>query len=471
MDIVIVDDIEDNCAYLKRVFGNYDTVAFTDPFRALDYCIDHDFDILITDQKMPDMTGIELVKKISPENSDFLAIVISAYTDSDDLLDAINSNLIHKFILKPFLPDQILVMVNRAYETLLLIRRNIELEQLLHKENKVLKNYYRQQHKSRSEHERLIGDSEMMKELEKRLTAYASCDQPVLITGETGTGKELAARILHRCSSRSGGPFIAVNCSAFSETLWESDFFGHEKGAFSGAATARKGLFEQADGGVLFLDEIGEMPEGLQVKFLRMIQFGTFRPLGSAKERSADVRLVCATNRNLQQEVQTGGFRKDLYFRISSLLLEMPPLRERRMDILLLYEELKLREGIYVPELTEDAVKTLTQYDFPGNVRELENVIWQLHIHYKLEGDEKIGGQTMRKVLRLFEGNEPGSWEAGSSDDSEKGGYFHSRMEKTEKELISNVFRENGQNITRTASALGLSRQGLKNKLKKYEFI
>ena len=462
VDIIIIDDQLDNCQYLERIFRNFRIKSFTDPLECLRYCRQNPFDLLIADQKMPSLCGIDLIRTLKSEKDDFIALIISAFTDSDDLIDAINSNIIHKFILKPFMPDQLLIAANRSLETLRLQRRNRELELLLQEENKALFEFYRNSAKDNDGAPALIGSDPKMRTINKEIEAYGKTGQPVLITGETGTGKELAARLIHRYSSRKEGPFIAVNCSAVSETLWESEFFGHEKGAFSGAVKDKSGFFAGADGGTLFLDEVGDLPQSMQAKLLRVIQFGSYRQVGGDIEKISDIRLVCATNRELSKMIENGKFRSDLYYRISSLHLAMPPLRGRSRDIPVLFSSIVQKRGLEVPPLSAEAEHFLFCYDFPGNVRELENIIWRLHLQAEIYQPEEISLEFLRKIIGLNTLNDSKAANDIESDSLAR------ILEKTEFEAISRELSNSDGNISQTARNLGLSRQGLKNKLRRH---
>ena len=480
MKTVVVDDIQENCAYIGRILRNYDVKMFTDPAECLAYCRTNPADLLIADQKMPGMTGLEMIKALKKENPDFMAIIISAYSDSESLMDALNSNMIYKYVVKPFLPEQLLMTVNRAAEVLSMKRQNQRLNHLLRQENLRLQGCQPPAGFSGTGLDRLFGTSGYMNNLKALIRKYAALDLPVLILGETGTGKELAARALHENSARSRGPFITVNCSAIAEHLLESELFGYEKGAFSGAFQKKPGLVSQAQGGILFLDEIGDLSPGLQAKLLRVLQFKTFLPVGGVKEVQADFRVVCATNRHLERMVEAGTFRRDLLYRINTLPIELEPLRKHPEDIPLLVEELGRTHGLGLPPFEPDALELLKNYDFPGNVRELEGYLWKLHAHYPFHGPGTINAEFLRGILPELAGPvmkpglpPPGLPARGDAEpfDRESPLDLNEVITDMEWKIIEQAYRSNDGNISRTARALSLSRQGLKNKLKRHDLI
>jgi two-component system response regulator AtoC len=320
--------------------------------------------------------------------------------------------------------------------------------------------------------DRLVGESRCMKELKNLIRKYAALDLPVLILGETGTGKELTARALHEHSSRSQGPFITVNCSAIAENLLESELFGYEKGAFSGAFQKKPGLISQAQGGILFLDEIGDLSSGLQAKLLRVLQFQTFIPVGGVKEIQADFRVICATNRNLAEMVEEGTFRRDLFYRINTLPVFLEPLRRHPEDIPLLVERLGAIHRLGLPSFDPEALKLLQDYDFPGNVRELEGCLWKLHAHYPYHEPGVISADFLTGILPELDRPAgipglPGEKATSPPENLD----LNEVILNMELQIIEEAYMKNDKNITKTAKALNLSRQGLKNKLKRHDLI
>lgn len=473
MRIVIVDDEPSNVSFIKRVLQNYTTETFIHAREALQYCCRNEFDVLVSDQKMPDLSGLELIRKVKEQNNDFTALIISAYTDTDDLIDAVNSNLIYKYIVKPFTPDFLLQNVIRAAESLRLRREKQQLELKLKEQNRDLAEENAALRANiRNPLDDFIGFHQPIVKVKELATMYARSDEPLLLSGETGTGKELIARAVHSLSPRSKNPFIAVNCSAFSEHLLESELFGFEKGSFTGAVSQKKGLVEMAGGGTLFLDEVGDFPFAFQAKMLRFIQFGTYFPIGSVTEKQLDVRIIAATNKQLEKEVVEGRFRKDLYYRINPLHIELPPLRDRKEDILPIIDALAARKKYILPPFSKKAEEYLFHYPFPGNVRELEGFIEKIYLHVSAHKMDRIEEETV--IDALTKGKNRYFYTAANQQAIEELNVNQSinlqdYIDSFQKEIIAQYLEFNKGNISRTAVALGLSRQGLKNKMKKLQ--
>jgi len=321
------------------------------------------FDLVLSDVNMPGLSGMELLARIKEKSPETAVLILTAFSGAEQAVEAMKLGA-YDYVCKPFKNEEIKQLVKNALE-----------KQGLKRENVLLK-------KSVSERDSfcgMIGKSQRMRELFDMIRKVAASQSNVLILGESGTGKELAARSIHTCSPRRSKPFVAVNCGAIPENLIESELFGHKKGSFTGAVSDRAGLFEQAEGGTLFLDEISELPLLLQTKLLRVLQEREFKRVGDAQTRKADVRMVCASNRDLEGEVREGSFREDLFYRINVVQLVMPPLRERIEDIPLLVEYFCRKYqggGAAVPvSVTPGALKALMNHPFPGNIRELENCI------------------------------------------------------------------------------------------------
>ncbi|MFO7167307.1 MAG: sigma-54 dependent transcriptional regulator [Chloroflexota bacterium] len=318
-------------------------------------------DLAILDVRMPPPDGLAVLQQLRTQGNDLPVLIITANDSSTVTIEAMQRGA-YDYIAKPFEPDEVLLVVQRAIEHRRLTRRVHALEQQVNKDPRDI----------------IIGRSAAMQQVYKMIGRVAASDTTVLITGESGTGKELVAQVLHRTSPRRDGPFIAVNCAALPETLLESELFGHEKGAFTGALTQRKGRFEQANKGTLFLDEIGEISPNTQKKLLRVLQERTFERVGGNVPVKVDVRVITATNRDLLQEVHEGRFRDDLYYRLNVINIHMPPLRERKDDIPLLVNHFLTKRrprGGEPLRITEAAMQALLEYDWPGNVRQLENTI------------------------------------------------------------------------------------------------
>jgi two-component system response regulator PilR (NtrC family) len=332
--------------------------------QALD-CLDSGpVDVVITDLRMPgDRDGLALVKEVESRGLDTEVIVVTAYATPETAIAAMKHGA-YDYLTKPFKVDEINAVINRAMEKLALVHANTAL---------------RAQVSGRYRLASLLGKSPQMERIFDLIRKIHSTRTSVLITGESGTGKELVARALHTEGNRAQQPFVAVNCGAIPESLMESELFGHVKGAFTGAASDKVGLFQQAHRGTLFLDEIGELSLNLQVKLLRALQERRIKPVGGTGELEVDVRVVTATNRELEQEVELGAFRSDLYYRLNVIEIRLPPLRQRPDDIPLLVDHFVRRfaaeQGKSITGLTPEASRVLCQYDFPGNVRELENII------------------------------------------------------------------------------------------------
>ena len=329
---------------------------------AWDVIIDEHIDLVLTDIRMPRMDGLSLFRRIRSEHPQIDVILMTAYAEIDDAVAAMKDGALD-YLTKPFDVEELLVRIGRLQE-----RRGLEAEL----------EAARTELDRRDPGRMIVGDSPSMLRLLSVVETVADSEAPVLITGESGTGKELVARTVHQLSPRRDGPFIAVNCAAFPETLLEAELFGHERGAFTGAHQAREGRFQAAAGGTLFLDEIAEIPSTAQAKLLRVLQDGMFEPLGTNRTVQADVRIVSATHRDLRERIQDGRFREDLYYRLNVLDLHIPPLRERRTDLPMLVEHFLqkyVRPGRRIPSLAPAAFAALTEYPFPGNVRELEHAI------------------------------------------------------------------------------------------------
>ena len=319
---------------------------------------DSNYDLVLLDLKMPDLGGLEILERLRSNNNDIPVIMITGYGTSSSAIKAMQMGA-YDYLMKPFDNDEVLVTVRRLVEHRALASRVRQLEQ-------------------RGPEDRMIGRSAAMRDIYKTIGLVASSEASVLITGETGTGKELVANIIHQNSGRKGA-FIPVNCAALPETLIESELFGHEKGAFTGAMAQRKGRFELANKGTIFLDEVGEISPPVQKKLLRVLQEGEIERVGGAGAFKVDVRVIAATNRDLLEEVRQGNFREDLYYRLNVVNIHMPPLRERRGDMPLLVEHFlnkyRFKPAAQPTRISEEAMQRVEDYDWPGNVRQLENEI------------------------------------------------------------------------------------------------
>ena len=404
------------------------------------------FDLLLLDFKMPGMNGIEVLEKIKNINPKISVIMMTAYGTIETAVDAMKLGAVD-YIPKPIDLDQLLALVSRISERQTLIRENEILRQKVRKKG--------------LPQEQIIYKDSGMEAIINMVGRVASSRATVLIMGESGTGKELFANLVHTTSPRSGRPMIVVNCGALPETLLESELFGHEKGAFTGATARRAGRFEEADGGTLFLDEIGELSPPVQVKLLRFLQEREFQRLGGNQTIRADVRIISATNQNLEEKVKEGTFREDLYYRLNVVSIIVPPLRDRRGDISVLTEYFIKRFSTEndkdIKGLSNEAMDILMKYDYPGNVRELENIIERAVV---ITRDQAISIRDLP-----FEEISPHHFA-----DYKDGGALKEEIESLERKRIEQALDETGNNQTRAAELLGITERTLRYKLKKYDF-
>ena len=414
-----------------RTFGH--TVAHASTVaEGLEQLAAGEFDVALLDLMLPDGSGIEVLRRISDEELPTEAIVLTGYGGLDTAIDAMKLGA-YDYITKPSRIDELEILVQKAAEKARLRRENTSLKvRIGHQEGGY----------------GLVTEDPGMHELMATIARVAPSDLPVLVQGESGTGKELVARAIHSASARANHPFVAINCAAVAESLLESELFGHEKGAFTGAMIRKPGLFEVADRGVLFLDEIGEVPPAVQVKLLRALETREILRVGSTRPVRIDVRIVSATNKNVKTEMQEGRFREDLYYRLNGVTIRLPPLRERRGDIPLLARHFLDRFGPK-KQLTPRALDTLAAYAWPGNVRELQMVIHRAAI---LAMKDTIDVEDLPLDVR-----DPG-W---------KGSAVRSNMSLAdiEREYIETVLRQNEGHRGKTARALGIDPKTLYNKL------
>jgi len=438
--ILVVDDervMRDSLSEWLREDG-YEVVAVEDGAQALNKVRAGRWDVLLVDLKMPGMDGIEVLTEVKKFDQDIPVIIMTAYATVDSAVRAMKEGA-YDYIVKPFNPEEIGLAIRKiiAYQDLL--KENIYLRQELQKKYGFMD---------------IIGKSHKMQEVLALVKTVAKSNSTILIEGESGTGKELVARAIHNSSLRSEGPFIAVSCAALPESLLESELFGHEKGAFTGAVSRKKGRFELANNGTLFLDEIGDISPKTQMGLLRVLEEKEFTRVGGMEVIKTDVRIISATNRELKKLVGEGKFREDLYYRVDVVSIQLPPLRERKQDIPLLAQHFLKKYCIEnkkeLDGLSEETSRRLMKYDWPGNVRELENVIERAVVVAK-------GNIILPEDLPLLASPE-GRFEP-SSDMS---------LQELEREHILRVLQSNDWNITKTAKKLGIDRNTLSSKIKKY---
>jgi len=406
--------------------------------------------IVITDFQLPDIDGLEIIDRLAKLDSKIIPIMMTGFGTIETAVRAMKSGAFD-FITKPFDLEAAAAVVRKAAEFLRLRQEN-------HLLRKVVRDQYRL--------EQLVGASQPIQEVMEFVQKVADSDSTVIIQGESGTGKELVARMLHFNSFRKDRPLVPVNCGAIPENLLESELFGHEKGAFTGATHSRMGRFELANGGTIFLDEIGEMSLPLQVKLLRVLQEREFERVGGSRTIHVDVRIVAATNQDLETLVEEKRFRKDLFYRLNVIPIVIPPLRERRSDIPLLIDHFLTRfnqsKHTEISGLAPDAIRTLTEYDWPGNIRELENMIERLVV-LKKRGVLSIG-DLPEKICRRSSGSEPTERFIRFNED---GINLSSEVELYEKHLIMEALRKANGVTARAAQLLHLNRTTLVEKLKR----
>jgi len=415
--------------------------------RAVQAVRDGHFDLILLDYKMPGMDGMEVLREVKQLNPEIDVIIITAYGTIETAVEAMKAGAID-YITKPIEFDELLMQVERVAERRILMRENEILREQLGERGVTT--------------DRIIYKSDLMGSLINMAARVATSRATVLIQGESGTGKELLARLIHNLSARSARPIIAVNCGALHENLLESELFGHERGAFTGAVMRRIGRFEEADGGTLFLDEIGELSPSVQVKILRFLQDREFQRLGGNQTLHSDVRIINATNRDLEARVREGAFREDLFYRLNVVTMVIPPLRERREDIPELIDHFLSRFASdnvkEINGMSSEARDMLLKYDYPGNVRELENII------------ERAVVICRGPVITVEDLPFRRETSASGQDRGQGEGLLRGSIEELERKLISEAMEKAGDLQTKAAEFLGISERMLRYKLKKYGF-
>ncbi|OHB88558.1 MAG: regulator [Planctomycetes bacterium RIFCSPHIGHO2_02_FULL_40_12] len=439
--LLFVDDDETFSKVMKKELSRmgYSVICANRGETAIRELKKRKFDIIILDIKMPGIGGLNTLKCVKEMDPEVEVIMLTGRATIESAVESMKMGA-YDYITKPCRLNELDILLEKAYEKGQLSKENVSLKRLA---------------TSREQEKVMISQSDKMEPVFNLINKVAATDSTVLIQGESGTGKELVARDIHQKSKRNKHPFVAVNCAALQETLLESELFGHVKGAFTGAHETRMGLFEVADKGTLFLDEVGELPINIQAKLLRVLESGEIRRLGDSKSIFIDSRIITATNKDIAAEVKKGSFREDLFFRINIVHISLPPLRERKDDIPLLVQHFLKTHRINMTEkkVCPDALRSMMKYNWPGNIRELENVIENLMI---IVDDEKIGVCNLPEEIRGYAGTNDNVLDADAT------------LSDLERQHIINTLSKINGNKTRVAETLGISIKTLYNKLKSY---
>lgn len=451
--ILVVDDEESIREFLDIMLRKegYEVTCVEDGQKAIDILKKKSFDLLISDLQMPNVTGIELLKHCREMYPDLLFMMITAFGTAESAVEAMKMGA-YDYITKPFKIDEVRINIANALRS-----RNLEVE------NRVLRKELQKEYSFQN----LVGNSEAMHKIFELIRKVSDSPTNVLVTGESGTGKEMVAKAIHYNSPLKDRPFVSVNCGAIPENLVESELFGHKKGSFTGAISDKDGLFEVADGGTLFLDEIGELPLSSQVRILRAIQEKTVRRVGGTEDIKVEVRIIAATNRDLEQMVQQGTFRQDLYYRLNVINIRTPPLRERRDDIPLLaghfLQKYSERFSKQIQTISKEAMDLLKKYDFPGNVRELENIIERT---VALESGATVLPESLPQFV-----NTPTGRKMVSSDGIEitdEGIDLQKVLDQLEKELLVKAIHQANGVKKRAAKLLGITFRSMRYRVEKF---
>jgi DNA-binding NtrC family response regulator len=452
--IVVVDDELDLAVSCQRMLTakGYETRVASSGEEAMQLVRDEEPHLVVTDLKMPGMSGMDLLQQLKENLPDVQVVMMTAFSTVEDAVEAMRLGA-HDFLPKPFTPEHLGVVVEKAL-----------VERVLRQENRSL----REQLSKHYSFDNIIGRSPAMSRIFASVRRIADSNINVLISGASGTGKELIARSIHANGRRASRPFVALNCGALPEHLVESEIFGYERGAFTGAARPKPGLLEAAHGGTFFMDEVCELPASLQVKFLRVLQDGAFRRLGSTQERVVDIRLICATNQVLEARIEAGSFREDLYYRINTFPIAMPPLKERRDDIPLLashfLDKYRQANGIELTGIQPDAMALLCGHEWKGNVRELEHVIERAMV---LANSDQVTVADLPQSIQAVtacEATTPRQYMSLPFKDAKA-----RLVEDFERRYIVEVLGKYQGNISRAATHSGIDRRSLHRLLAKYE--
>lgn len=457
--ILVVDDEVSIREFLEIMLTRegFEVTAVDSPKKALQLLSSSSYKVVVTDIAMPEMNGIDLLTQIKQINYETAVIIMTAFGSTESAVEAMKLGA-NDYLTKPFQISEMKLAIQSALNSLALEKENRQLRSELGKTFSL---------------ENIIGNSPAMQSVFDLIKRVSQTKTNIMILGESGTGKELVAHAIHRMSSPEKSPFVPVNCAAIPESLFESELFGHKKGSFTGAVQNKAGIFEEANGGTLFLDEVGDIPLSVQVKLLRAIQQKSFRPVGGTEDVTIDVRIICATNKNLEEQVKAGTFREDLFYRLNVIQIRLPSLIERKEDIPALanhfLSRFSLSMGKSVKSISKEAMQFLVNYSFPGNVRELENTIERA---VALETQSSILPESLPQKILLWVSNTPPLPKPQTSSitstsptetfDLEKG------IEDFEKEHIIKALAHTGGIKKKAATLLGISFRSLRYRIEKY---
>ena len=466
--ILIVDDEPSVLNSLKRTLRKeHDVILSQDGFSAIQVLNEQEIAVIIADQRMPKMNGVTLLQKAMEIQPDTARILITGYSDIQAVIDAINEGNVYYYIHKPWEPEDVHLIIRQAIDRYNLIQINRSLVAEIEETNRRLSDenlLLTKDAEKRYSFNQIIGESPIMNDVFILMRKVIPTDTTVLILGETGTGKELVARAIHTNGSRKTGMFVPQNCAALPDTLLESALFGHKKGAFTDAVSDKKGLFQMADGGTIFLDEITDTSKAFQQRLLRVLQEGEIHPLGSDKAVKVDVRVISASQKDLGEEVKQGRFRADLFYRLNVFPVTLPTLRERHSDIPILIEHFlrvySQRLGKEINGISQEVLSSLMVYPFPGNVRELENIVERAVVLAK-------DGSTLTEDQISLHSDQPLNFNLVFPGEEDK--KLKSMVEDLEKKAILQALQRWKGNISKAAKSLGLSRPGLYQKIERYE--
>ncbi|MBK06895.1 MAG: Fis family transcriptional regulator [Deltaproteobacteria bacterium] len=453
--ILLVEDEES----LRQIFevwierlGGYELDTAANGREGLELLNQNDYDVVFSDLRMPGgITGIDVLKHVRSLTTLTQVVILTAHGSVENAIEAMKLGA-YDYVQKPFQLNELEAILEKCIEKHLLLSENVRLRNTL---------------QSQFDFDSLIGRSPAMNVVFDRLKSVAKSNATVLVLGENGTGKELVTRALHFNSDRRKGNFVAINCGAIAESLWETEFFGHVKGAYTGAERAKPGFFEQADGGTLFLDEIGEMPLHMQVKLLRVLQERKVRPLGAEKDREVDVRIIAATNKRLEEEVKAERFREDLFYRLNVFPIEMPPLRERKEDIPLLaqhfLEHFRKEHHRNVQMIKQETMELLLDYPYPGNIRELKNIMEQSVL---LEGSEVLSPASLPSIVAKRQTRHKALQNASLCLPEEG---LEAYLDEVERKLLALALEEANDVKKEAARLLKVSYRSFRHRLKKFD--